>query len=235
MKDKALLLGLVLFFIGVVFAFFSGFGVFYLLNQDSSLKDFLGFQEAGPVQREGSLLDQEDSLEEEATASADTEPSAATSSAESESLSEVCEDWVSYTNTRHNYQFKYDPDWMFNNNMPGYLKDERIVLQGDISEKGWPSIGINSQEFESEPETIAELKAVLEETWGASPSLSEVQFGKNNISAIKVSTEDSPQAYAMSNYYFIQNDEYLLLSFNDVAGPEAQEVYNCFLQEFETL
>ncbi|MEA2020799.1 MAG: hypothetical protein U9M98_03770 [Patescibacteria group bacterium] len=235
MENKALLLGLVLFFIGVAFAFLSGFGIFYLLDQDSSLKSFFGLQEPTTVQREEELPEQEGFLEEESTPSVEPESPAAIPSAEQEGSLEVCEDWISYTNSRYNYRFSYNPDWMFNNDMPGSLKDERIVLQGDISEKGWPSIGINSQEFETEPETIAELKAVLEDTWGGTASLSEIEFGKNNIPAVEVTTEDSPQAYAISNYYFIHDGEYLLLSFNDISSSEAQQIYNCFLQEFETL
>ncbi len=235
MKNKPLLLGLVLFFIGITFAFLSGFGIFHLLNQKSSLGGLFDREEPRTVQRETPVEEEEPVVEEESTPSAGTETFVATPSAEREDSSEVCGDWVSYTNTRFNYRFSYDPDWMFNNNMPGHLKDERIVLQGDISEKGWPSIEINSQDFDSEPETVAELRLALEDLWGETVDISEVQFGKNDIPAVKVDTGDSLQSYAMSSYYFIQDDDYLLLSLNDVTSDEAQEIYDCFIQNFETL
>ena len=59
--------------------------------------------------------------------------------------------------------------------------------------------------------------------------------GTWNIVVETRATEDSPQAYAMESYYFIHDGEYFVLSFNDAAKPEAEEIYDCFLSEFETL
>lgn len=232
MENKALLLVLVLFFIGITFAFLSGFGVFYFMNQKggNALTGLFGGQEepaqvtASPTPPPATPSPTPFVPAQEATGSA------------SEVNSEVCaDDWATYENIKYSYSFKYDPEWMIKTNMPGYVKDDRIVLQGDIAEKGWPSIEINLQEFNSMPETVAELKTALEELWGSSVEMSLVEFGANDIPAVKLATEDSPQAYAMESYYFIHDGEYFVLSFNDAAKPESEEIYDCFLSEFETL
>ena len=231
MENKALLLVLVLFFIGVTFAFLSGFGVFYFMNQkgENALSGiFRGQEEPTQVTVSPTPAPVTPSPTpfvpiQEATQSA------------SEVNAEICADWVEYVNTKYSYKLKYDPEWMFKSNMPGYEKDDRLVMQGDISEKGWPSIEVNVQEFDSMPETAAELKTALEELWGSSVEMSLVEFGANDIPGVRLATEDSPQAYAMESYYFIHDGEYFVVSFNDAAKPEAEEIYDCFLSEFETL
>ncbi len=232
MENKSLLLILVLFFIGVTFAFLAGFGIFYFSHQEGEggLSALFG---GGEEPSQVTVSPTPALVIPSPTPYVPIEES--TSSASAAVDLEVCADWASYTNAKYDYSFRYDPEWMIKTNMPGYEKDDRIVLQGDISEKGWPSIEINLQEFDSMPETAEELMAELEELWGDSVAMSLVEFGANDIPAVKLSTEDSPQAYAMESYYFIHSGNYFVLSLNDAAKEEARAIYDCFLANFETL
>lgn len=233
MENKPLLLILVLFFIGVTLAFLSGFGVFYFLSREGEggLSGLFG----GREEPSRVTVSPQPTVPVTPSPTPYVPPREATESASFEADEEVCADWVSYTNVKYDYKFKYNPEWMIKTNMPGSEKDDRIVLQGDISEKGWPSIEINLQEFDSAPETVSQLKAVLEDLWGTSVAMSLVEFGANDIPAVKLATEDSPQAYAMESYYFIHGGDYFVLSFNDAAKEEARAIYDCFLANFETL
>lgn len=232
MENKSLLLILVLFFIGVTFAFLTGFGIFYFSHQ----KGEGGLSALFDGQREPAQVEVVPTPVPAIPSPTPYIPTQeATSSASPELDLEVCDNWVSYTNTKYSYSFDYDPEWMINTNMPGHENNDRIVLQGDIAEKGWPSIEINLQEFDSMPETAEELMNKLEELWGDSVEMSLVEFGANDIPAVKLSTEDSPQAYAMESYYFIHDGNYFVLSLNDAANDDARAIYDCFLANFETL
>lgn len=142
--------------------------------------------------------------------------------------------WISYANKKYQYQFKYDSDWFFNNHLSGSDLDDRIVLQGEIQNKGWPNIEINLQHFSPQPADVDQLKTTLQNTFGNGTTIGKTTFGLNNIAAVKVSFPASPQAYASDNYYFIHNSHIFLISLTDSDKAEAQEIYQYFLDKFKT-
>jgi len=142
--------------------------------------------------------------------------------------------WLNYENQKYQYQIQYDPAWSFNNQLSGSEKDDRLVLQGDIAVKGWPSIEINLQYFDSKPETIQKLKGKIESSYGSWGTVKLITFG-NNIKGVLHSSPSSPQAYASKNYYFIHNDTIFLISLNDTGHTGGDELYNHFLEQFTLL
>ena len=144
------------------------------------------------------------------------------------------DNWLNYDNQKYQYQIQYDPAWSFNNQLPGSEKDDRLVLQGDIATKGWPSIEVNPQQFDSQPQTIQKLKEEIESSYGTWGSVKLVTFG-NNIKGVLHSSPQSPQAYASKNYYFIHNDSIFLISLNDTGHTQADKLYSHFLEKFTLL
>lgn len=139
-------------------------------------------------------------------------------------------DWVGYTSQKYHFRFKYDPDWFFNNQMPGSEEDERIVLQGDISNKGWPNIGINKMAIVAS--NLDELEAAVSGL-AAGGTMRRETFG-NGIEAVVIETPRSPQAYGMRSYYFLHDGSVWSISLTDADQPESKEVYDYFLSQFET-
>jgi len=146
----------------------------------------------------------------------------------------IFDNWLNYENQKYQYQIQYDPSWSFNNQLPGSEKDDRLVLQGDIATKGWPSIEINLQNFDPKPETIQKLKEEIQTSYGSWGSVKLITFG-NEIKGVLHSSPSSPQAYASKNYYFIHNDTIFLISLNDTGHTEGDELYNHFLEKFTLL
>jgi len=134
--------------------------------------------------------------------------------------------WTSYTNATYQYQCLYDPTWNLNDSNPG-----SVSLQGNITNKGWPSIGINKLVIKAN--SIAELKTEVENSF--SITATEITFGKNNIPAVLVEHPASPQSYASKNYYFLHNGNTLSISLNDTGNSQGDQIYNYFLNNFETL
>ncbi|MBL7150536.1 hypothetical protein ISS86_01245 [Candidatus Microgenomates bacterium] len=141
--------------------------------------------------------------------------------------------WISYVNKKYQYQFKYDSDWFFNNHLSGSELNDRIVLQGDIQNKGWPNIEINLQYFDPQPLNIDQLKTHLQNTYGDGATVEKTVFGIDDIAVVKVSFPASPQAYASDNYYFMHAGQNFLISMTDNDKPEAQEIYQYFLDKFK--
>jgi len=141
--------------------------------------------------------------------------------------------WISYVNKKYQYQFKYDSDWFFNNHLSGSELNDRIVLQGDIQNKGWPNIEINLQYFDPQPLNIDQLKTHLQDTYSDGATVEKTTFGIDDIIVVKVSFPASPQAYASDNYYFMHAGQNFLISMTDNDKPEAQEIYQYFLDKFK--
>lgn len=142
--------------------------------------------------------------------------------------------WISYTNQKYSFRLKYDPTWYFNSLMPGSLKDDRLVFQGDIKNKGWPNIEVNLQYITLNPFTIAQLKTYLETTY-TTGQVSYLTFGKGMISGVLLYQPGSPQAYSSKNVYFIHQGKIFLISMTDVDQPDAKPIYDNFIAEFELL
>jgi hypothetical protein len=114
------------------------------------------------------------------------------------------ENWQVYQNPKYDYQFKYDPTWTINDSISGSNQYDRIVIQGDISKNGWPSIEINMPHFEPQPVTVDEIYDTLQELFGPSKDITTTNFGKDNIYAAVMETPaSSQQAYATKTYYFL--------------------------------
>lgn len=140
--------------------------------------------------------------------------------------------WSTYVNQKYNYQFQYDSGWFFNSHPPGSEENDRIILQGNIQEKGWPNIGINLQYFDPQPNTINELAEKIENTFGSWGTVGITTFG-NSIPAVLHDSPASPQAYASWSYYFIHNNQVFQIHMTDSDKPEGQTIYQEFLNNFE--
>ena len=140
--------------------------------------------------------------------------------------------WKSYTNTKYSYRLKYDPGWFFNDAVNG-KKDDSIVLQGNISQKGWPNISINLQTISGNPQDLDTLKTTLAGMF-SDYTYTKTTFGKNNIPAVKEYAPGSPQAYSQTSYYFFRNGNVLKLTMMDTDNASSQATYNLFVSNFET-
>lgn len=139
-------------------------------------------------------------------------------------------DWLSYRNSEYGYGFKYDGSWSLNDSMPGSDQYDRVVIQGDISTKGWPSVDIGLGQSAT---TLAEVKSQLESLFGSDMTIENTVFGQGMISAVKMSSAASPMAYATETYYLIHNGVVLKINLNDTSAAEAKPVYEHFLSKFE--
>jgi len=131
---------------------------------------------------------------------------------------------LTYKNETYKYQFKYDPTWFLNKSNPS-----SVILQGDISQKGWPSISITKTTFSAD--SIDDLKNQVEALF--TTTTTKVTFG-NNIKGVLMETAQSPQAYATQSYYFIHNGNVLDISLNDTAAASGEPIYQNFLDNFQT-
>jgi hypothetical protein len=138
--------------------------------------------------------------------------------------------WLTYTNSKHDYGFKYSGSWSLNDSMPGSNQYDRVVVQGDIATKGWPSIDIGLGQPAA---TLAEVKTYLESLFGGGMTIENTVFGQGMISAVKMSSAASPQAYATESFYFIHKGVVLKINLNDTSATEAKPIYQHFLDEFE--
>lgn len=142
-----------------------------------------------------------------------------------EPVTDQFSNWLTYKNETYNYQLKYDPTWFINKSNPS-----SIILQGDIKQKGWPSITIVKTTFSAG--SIDDLKNQVEALF--TTTTSKVTFG-NNIAGVLMETAASPQAYATQSYYFISGGSVLSVGLNDTAASEGKPIYQNFLANFETL
>jgi len=130
--------------------------------------------------------------------------------------------WTTYTNNDQKYRFKYDPDWKLS------TQASAVTIQGDISNKGWPSIGISKLTIVAN--NLTELKTEVENLFGG--PLTETSIG-SGIQTVLLERAASPQAYAGKDYYFLHQGNTLLISLNDTGHAQGDQLYQHFLDNFE--
>lgn len=147
--------------------------------------------------------------------------------------------WKTYVNNKYHYSFKYPPDYKVGpctkKPCSPFLLEEkgedRVLIEGDISNKGWPYIDITHLDtpfYNPPPET--DLITWLKQK---SPN-KELVPAKNNfildsIPAVKVHVPGSSQAYSMDEIYFFKDQKLLKITMLDVDSIPAKEFYGAFL------
>ena len=200
-----------------------------------------------PVDEEQSVIEEETESEAEEEASDEESPEEIS---EEEVVEEPVEepideiaDWNTYTNEKHQYSFKYPPEYNFgpcvSKPCGSFVNEEKegdyVILSGDISVKGWPHIGISHYDTDFyNPPAGTDLVTWLQDNSPVSEYVPDAaNFEIYGMPAVKVYIPGSPQAYSSNEIYFIKNEKLFAVSMNDVDSPEAQDFYNLFLSTFE--
>ena len=193
-----------------------------LLLAASSL--FLLFQKESSKEQ-ADQINWKTELAETSTSEPTTEPTTALSpvpTLASTPTPDLFSTWTTYTNNDHKYRFKYNPDWKLS------TQASMVTVQGDISNKGWPSININKLTIVAN--NLVELRTEVESLFGE--TLTEVSIG-TGIPTMLLERAASPQAYAGRDYYFLHQGNTLLISLNDTGHTEGDQLYQHFLDNFE--
>jgi len=145
-------------------------------------------------------------------------------------------DWKTYTNEKYNYTFKYPTDTTIQESDGS----DTVTIQGNISEKGWPTIIITHRDNDyfnlpSGKDLLTHLKekfAWEAEFFPSSPN-AQINGPSGKISAYKIEIPRSPQAYGSWNYYFEKDSKIFEIQMLDPDTTEAQDLYNNWLITFK--
>ena len=152
-------------------------------------------------------------------------------------------DWKTYANDKYKYSFKYPSEYNFGpcTTKPcgPFVNEEEggdyVLLQGDISEKGWPNIEVAhyDTEFYNPPAGISLIEWLKEKSPYKESIPNDVNFLIDETAAIKVHISASPQAYSSDEIYFIKDSKLFQITMLDMDSQEAQDFYNLFLSTFK--
>ena len=172
-------------------------------------------------------------------------------------------DWKTYVNEKYQYSFKY-PLECYLGPLPGWCKtilpeerpseclcrlnetnEDYILLQGDISGKGWPHIEIHHHDtsLHNPPVGIDIITWLKEKSPYRDDVPEEVNFEMGGIPAVKVhipgvisdQSETVGQAYSVNVIYFLRDEKLFLIRMLDVDSEGGKEFYNLFLPTFRFL
>ena len=155
------------------------------------------------------------------------------------------EDWKTYINEKYNYSFDYPKEYTFGpcNTKPcnPFINEEKegdyVILQGDVSNNGWPNMEVSHYETEFyNPPNGADIIEWLKDKSPVKENIpNEINFEIGGIDAIKAEIPKSAQSYSLWEIYFIKNNDLFNISMTDVETLEAQIFYNLILSSFEFL
>ncbi len=143
--------------------------------------------------------------------------------------------WQLYQNPKYDYQFRYDPAWTITDVFPDSPQYDHLLIQGDLSQKNWPSIEINLPEFDPPPITVDDIYQTLQELFGPTQNITTTNFGRDEIYAAVKKDPATPQSPATETYYFLHKGLVFSIKFSDTSSPQAHAIYNRFLAEFDLL
>ena len=155
--------------------------------------------------------------------------------------------WKTYTNTKYGYSFKYPADYEYApctqkpcknfvyDKLPGYPEKDYVLLEGDISEKGWPNITVShlSSSFYNPPQGIDLISWLKQKSPQKEYVPDTINYEIGGVEAVKVEVPASPQAYGSWLIYFIKDNKLFEIELLDPATNEAKDFYNLFLNNFQ--
>lgn len=157
-------------------------------------------------------------------------------------------DWVTYTNEKYGFSFKHPADYTTDgcpskpcSDYVGDLTDgDNTVMQGDISEVGWPNISVMhmSSDFYNPPadtdlrEWIVASFSYYDEYLSLSPNYTITTSGGDSIQAYDFTVPSSPQSYSQRYIYFIDDEDQLFTIQLYDYETYSQAFYNAWLDTF---
>lgn len=245
---KWLLVTMIVLFV-VVFAG-SCYGAYYYQKQYKAEKN-----KYENLQKEVAQKAAEATSEEDADASTDSSASSSksstsssTSSSSSTASSVDTSGWLTYTNTKYGFTFKYPSDYVTGGcntkPCPKFIGEEdggdRTMMQGDISTLGWPNIDIShlSSEYYNPPANTDFRQWILDHNpsytghVSAVPSYLIHKSGGGGFAAYDITIPASPQAYAQRYLIFLNDSSQLFtISLTDYQAA-SEDFYDAWLNNF---
>ncbi len=122
--------------------------------------------------------------------------------------------------------------------MPVTSEAERVVIQGDIKEKGWPDLEIHHYDTlaYSPPEGTDIINWLVTNWSGIYENIPDsTNTEVNGIQAVEIYTPQSPQAYSTKAIFFIKNNKLFGIFLNDADGEEASglRIYEKMVKSFK--
>ena len=155
--------------------------------------------------------------------------------------------WLTYTNSKYGYTFKYPSDYVNGCTTKPCSKHiseteggDVVSLQGDISTTGWPNITIShfSSTFYNPPagtNLVNWISTHLSFTTPYLPSnynLLVYATAGVDAPAVDFTIPASPQAYAERSIYYVDDDKLFSISMTDPTGTDATTFYSTWFENF---
>ena len=158
-------------------------------------------------------------------------------------------DWSTFTNSKYGYSFKYPSTYTLGpcatKPCDSFVDEQQggdlVLLQGDISVDGWPSIQVihyDTAAYNPPPgsdlnEFVLAQFPFLSDYFPASPNIIIPKTSGNDIVGADMTTPSSPQSYGSRYIYYIENDKLFQVSMNDPESTDAAEFYDAWVETYE--
>ena len=155
-------------------------------------------------------------------------------------------DWKIYKNKKYGYSFRYDPTFTLaiNCKNSNCVSEEQggdvVMLQGNLSEVGWPMITISHHpnEYYNPPTDIPASEWIMEKfPWirDCSPPEENIYFKDKDgkmFGGENIYFPRSPQAYSRREIYYMRNNKLFQIIMLDVDESQARQFYDTWLSTF---
>lgn len=133
--------------------------------------------------------------------------------------------WQLYQNPKYNYQFKFDPHWTINDQLPKSPRYDRVIIQQNLQ----PLIEISLVNIQLIPITIEEFYDRLKTQFPSSNYIKTTNFSRQQIYAVLVSQPKS------TSYYFLHQGFPLKIKIYGYSFSQLPPAYLYFLNHFSLL
>lgn len=193
------------------------------------------------------LEEDQESEEEEAVEGEEDESS--TKDAEETAISAVdTSAWLTYTNSRYGYSFKHPNTYTTagcqSKPCGEFIGEEdggdRVIMQGDISQVGWPNIDVShlSSEYYTVPTNTDFRQWILDHNpsytgyVSAVPSYMIPKTGGGGYAAYDITIPSSPQAYSQRYIIFMDDQNQLFTISMTDHEAYSEDFYSSWLATF---
>ncbi len=143
--------------------------------------------------------------------------------------------WQTYINNIYKYEIKYPSDCQV---MPATDETNRVVIQGNIKDKGWPSLEIHHYDTPAyNPPEGTDVINWLNANWSGIyeniPDAPNTEI--DGIQTVEIYTPQSPQAYSTKSLFFIKNNKLFNIYLNDADEEESSglNIYEKIVKSFK--